>query len=87
MYCFSHFRHIVGDMEICLSVLLQDLPTIAEKNMRLLPPAKSNPMSTGIKYGQQEAQTSFIYDIAVLVEMGNAKNNLIGVSETFELCV
>ena len=39
----------------------------------------TNPM-TEVVYSTREAEAAIIFDLAVLAEIGNAKNNLIGVS-------
>ena len=45
----------------------------------LLVPADHNPFSA-MDYGVEAAEAAIVFDVCALAEIGNAKNNLIGVS-------
>ena len=71
-------RYIVGDMETAVHCMLEHMGWEGDP-VTLLTNSENNPMTEGYPDVTQ-AQTSFVFNVGVLLEMGNAKNNLIGVS-------
>ena len=67
---------MLGDLEVAYNVLLRQA---ASDYRCLLVPADHNPFSA-MDYGVEAAEAAIVFDVCALAEIGNAKNNLIGVS-------
>jgi len=67
-------------MEVAVNLLLASVDS--DEHVQLV--STVNPFAD-IQYSIQEAEVAVMFDVAALVEIGNAKSNLIGVSETIDM--
>ena len=67
------FRYILGDLEVAFNTLLE---AIESENQCSL--VVGNPFSEVI-YTTKQAETVIVFDVCALAEIGNTKNNIIGV--------
>ncbi len=69
----------MGDLEISFNTLLESMEGTYRVNV-----VSVNPY-TDVVYNAKQAETAIIFNLCALSEVGNTKNNLIGVSLSLPL--
>ena len=70
-----YHRHVLGDLEIGFNTLLEATESDFQCNL-----VTKNPFKDMV-YNTKQAEAAIIFDVCALAEIGNTKNNLIGVSD------